>query len=245
MMRPPDLSRRAALIEQMDHPDCDEAKLLATVRRFELSNLLFTRYRKVLRRHVLADMRRWPGRDHQVTDLGAGGCDVARWLVRVCRLEKLKITVRAIEQDARIIEYARSANEGYPEIEMVHANACDPASWGAPDYLFAQHFAHHLPDDAVVRLLADMDRVAARGFVVNDLSRSLLAYIGFGLVAGMLGKGTYIREDGLASIRRGFRVAEVRQIVEAAGLKDACSVYTMAPARVVVGDIRHPGGCIV
>jgi 2-polyprenyl-3-methyl-5-hydroxy-6-metoxy-1,4-benzoquinol methylase len=243
MMRLPDFSRRAVLVEKMDSPECDQAMLLGTVRRFELSNLLFTRYRKVMRRHILADMRRQPGHIHRLTDLGAGGGDVVRWMVRVCRRENLKVAVRAIEQDARIVEYARKANADYPEIEVCLANACDPASWGAPDYLFAQHFVHHLSDEVVIRLLADMDRVAGRGFVVNDLSRSQLAYVGFGLVAGMLGKGTYILEDGLVSIRRGFREEEIRRMVEAAGLKHACSIYSMAPSRVVVVGGAAMGRC--
>lgn len=234
MKRLPDFSRRADLVERMDSPECDQAMLLGTVRRFELSNLLFTRYRKVLRRHVLADMRRQPGRLHRLTDLGAGGCDVVRWMVRVCRRENLRIAVRAIEQDARIVEYARKASADYPEIEVLQGNACDPESWGAPDYLFAQHFVHHLSDEVVIRLLEDMDRVAGRCFVVNDLSRSQLAYVGFGLVAGMLGKGTYILEDGLVSIRRGFREAEIRQMVEAAGLTKSVSIERMAPSRLVI-----------
>ena len=104
-----DFSRRAELVEEMDKPDCDQALLYTTLRRFEVTNRLFTSYRPVLQRHVLNDMRREPEHTYKFTDLGTGGCDVARWLVRVCRHENLKITIRAIERDPRTVRYARRA----------------------------------------------------------------------------------------------------------------------------------------
>ena len=77
-----DFSRRANLVERMDPPDGPVAALEATLRRFELTNRLLTRYRYLLQRYILDDMRRDPLREYRLTDLGAGGGDIARWLIR-------------------------------------------------------------------------------------------------------------------------------------------------------------------
>jgi 2-polyprenyl-3-methyl-5-hydroxy-6-metoxy-1,4-benzoquinol methylase len=230
----PDFSKRAELVEKMDKPDCDQAVLFATLSRFEQTNRLFTRYRTVLQRHLLSDLRRQPEREYRLTDLGAGGCDIARWLVRVCRSENLHLTIRAIDQDPRVVQFARLANAGYPEIEVVQADACDPACWGKPDYLFAQHLLHHLPDAACIQLLRTLDQANLRRFVLSDLTRSRLAYHAFRIAALPLGAGTWIVEDGSASILRGFREQEIREMIKQAALKRPASIYRLWPSRLVV-----------
>lgn len=235
-----DFSKRAELVEEMDKPDCDQALLYTTLRRFEVTNRLFTRYRTVLRRHVLNDMRREPERTYQFTELGAGGCDVARWLVRVCRRENLKITVRSIDGNPRTVRYARRLNVGYPEIEVVEADACDPACWGKPDYLFAQHLLHHLPAAACVQLLQALGQASSRQFIISDLVRSRAAYHAFRIVARPLGVGSFIVDDGCTSIRRGFLESEIKQMVDAAQMQNPVTTYRLFPSRlVIVGGTRN------
>lgn len=236
-----DFSRRADLVEEMDKPGCDQAVLFATLRRFELTNRLFTRYRTLIQRHILTDMRNHPEREHRLTDLGAGGCDIARWLVNVCRRENLRIRIQAIEQDPRCVRFARDANAGYPEIEVVEADACDPTCWGTPDYVFAQHLLHHLPDAACMQLLQALDQAAPRCYVISDLERNRTAYHAYRLVARPIGTGTFIVADGSTSIRRGFRESEIRQMSEAADLKHPVHIYRLRPSRLaLVGGTLTP-----
>ncbi|MEI6563591.1 MAG: methyltransferase domain-containing protein [bacterium] len=227
-------SRRAELVEEMDRPDCDPEVLTATLRRFELTNRLFTRYRALLQRHILPDMRRQPDRTYRLTDLGAGGCDIARWLVRVCRHENLNITVRAIEKDPRIVHYARQANINYPEVEVVEADACDPTCWGEPDYLFAQHLLHHLSDAACIGLLKALDQAAPRRFVISDLLRGRTAYYAFRIVSRPLAMGTFIVRDGSASIRRSFLEGEIKQILQTAALRQPVVTFRLFPSRLAL-----------
>ena len=229
-----DFSHRAELVEEMDKPDCDQAVLFATLHRFELTNRLFTRYRTMLERYVLREMRRHPEQTHHMTDLGAGGGDVARWLVQNCRREKLKIKVRAVERDPRIAHYARQANAAFKEIEIVEGDACDPTCWGRPDYIFAQHLLHHLSAAACRQLLQALDQAAPRQFIISDLIRSRIAYHAFMIGARPLGRGTYIVEDGCASIRRGFREKEIQQMVSTAALNHPLSIYRLWPSRLVI-----------
>lgn len=229
-----DFSKRAEVIEEMDKTDCDHAVLLATVRRFELTNRLFTRYRTLLQHHVLRDMRRQPGQAYRLTDLGAGGCDTARWLVDQCRRGKLNLTIRAIEQDPRVADFARQANAGYPEIEVMEADACDRTCWGTPDYVFAQHLLHHLPEAACLQLLKSLDQAMLRCFIISDLVRSRAAHHTYRLAVSPFARGTFLIEDGAASIRRGFRKAELERLCKAAIQRHPVRIHRLWPARLAI-----------
>lgn len=236
-----DFSKRAEVVEEMDRPDCDPATLYATLQRFELTNRLFTRYRTLLENHVLSDMRRQPEQTYRLADLGAGGCDIARWLVDQCRREKLNLTIRAIEQDPRIAEFARHANAGYPEIEVMEADACNRTCWGTPDYLFSQHLLHHLPDAACLQLLKSLDQAPPRCFILSDLERSYAAYHAYRLVVSPLAGGTFLIEDGSASIRRGFRKDELERLCKAALRRHPVRIYRLWLARLaIIGGAPSP-----
>jgi SAM-dependent methyltransferase len=182
----------------------------------------------------LDDMRADAARVWRVVDLGTGGGDIPRWLVREARRAGLRLTVRAIERDARAARFAREMCASFPEITVVEADACDPASWGGPDYAFAQHFLHHLPDDACRRLLADLTRETSRGFVVSDLRRSRLAHALYRVATLPVRKGSFIASDGLLSIQRGFTVEELCDLSPRSAPAVALTVSRAWPFRVTV-----------
>ncbi len=236
-----DYSKRADLVEEMDKPDCDQAILFATLKRFELTNRLFTRYRTLLQRYFVADMQRDPAHTYRLTDLGAGGGDIARWLVQHCRQAKLHLTIRTIDQDPRVVQFARHANIGYPEIEVIQGDACDPTCWGTPDYVFAQHLLHHLPDASCRQLLKSLDQARLRRYVLSDLLRSRMAYHTFRMVAQPFAVGTFIIEDGSASILRGFTLQELREMLNATTSLHPVVIDLLFPARlVIVGGSGKP-----
>lgn len=65
-------------------------------------------------------------------------------------------------------------------ITLVHADALalderlEPRSF---DYVHAGLFLHHLREDAILRVLRSMDRLARRGIVWNDLVRSRVGHL--------------------------------------------------------------------
>jgi 2-polyprenyl-3-methyl-5-hydroxy-6-metoxy-1,4-benzoquinol methylase len=214
----PDWTRRSVAIERMESADAPEDRVFRTLDQFRIVNRLFARHPTALSRTVLRAMRRDPAREYRLTDLGAGGCDIDRWLVRRCRGAGLRLRVRAIERDPRIRRYAAAANAGYPEIEVVAADALDAAAWGAPDFVFANHLLHHLSDEAVVELLRRLDASGAR-YILSDLVRSRGAVLLYALFAGIFFRGGFLCEDGLISIRRGFTRAELNALIARAGLR--------------------------
>jgi 2-polyprenyl-3-methyl-5-hydroxy-6-metoxy-1,4-benzoquinol methylase len=200
-----DFRTRATEDELMDHPDCDGAQLFRTLDQFHGINRLFSRVRGLLARTVLADIR--PGSPRHLIDLGAGACDIPVWLLSVAEKRGLDLRITAIDTDPRVVGYARERYGHVPGLNILEHTALDLDSLAPFDYLFANHFLHHLPDEVIPTLLSDAHRLSRRGFVISDLRRSPWSYLGFSLIAHIY-RDSFARTDGLISIRKGFRPSD-------------------------------------
>ncbi|HAK96810.1 MAG TPA: hypothetical protein DCM87_17920 [Planctomycetes bacterium] len=229
-----DFACRAHVVEEMDRPDCPLVGLHRTLAHFNAINRMFSRYRGMLNEGVVNDMARGEARRYRLVDLGAGGCDIARWVVRRCRARRLRIAISAIEHDPRVAAYARAANAGYPEIDVVEADVLDRGILAGADFVFANHLLHHLSDMQCIELLRNVDRARPRRYLLNDLMRSPWTYYGFLLTTSVFFRNSFVCSDGLASIRRGFTLPEVRALVRAAAAVLPVSVRRLVPGRFVI-----------
>jgi hypothetical protein len=237
------LSSRAEIVEEMDRPDSSQDRLYRTLTQFQLVNRIFSRYRSVLTRSVLQDMANDPSRSYRLADLGAGGCDIARWLIRRCRKRGLRLAISAVEHDPRVARYARAANAGYSEIQVVEADVLNGELWQGADYIFANHLLHHLSNEQCIELIRQIDHSGPRQYLLSDLIRSTWAYYGFRLAAPPFFRNSFVVQDGLASIRRGFTLPEVRALLCAAAPVHPVAICRHQPSRFVIrggtsGDFR-------
>ncbi len=229
-----DLSSRAVIVEEMDRPDSPEDKLHRTLIQFQLLNRIVSRYRSVLTGSVLQDMAKNSSRSYRLADLGAGGCDIARWLIRRCRTRGLRLAICAVEHDPRVARHARVANAGYPEIEVIEGDVLDGELWKGADYIFANHLLHHLSNEECIELIRKIDRSGPRQYLLSDLIRSIWAYYSFRFAASPFFRNSFIIQDGLASIRRGFTLPEVRALVRVAAPVHPIAMRRNLPSRFVI-----------
>ena len=229
-----DLSSRAEIVEEMDRPDSPQDRLYRTLAQFQLVNRIFSRYRSVLTRSVLQDMAMDGSRTYRQADLGAGGCDIARWLIGRCRERGLRLAISAVEHDPRVARYARAANAGYSEIQVVEADVLNGELWKGADYIFANHLLHHLSNEQCIELIRQIDRSGPRQYLLSDLIRSTWAYYGFWLAASPFFRNSFVLHDGPASIRRGFTLPEVRALLCAAAPVHPVAICRHLPSRFVI-----------
>ena len=78
---------------------------------------------------------------------------------------------------------------------------------------------HHLTDSLAIELIREMRRVARRKLIVIDLERSVFSYVMFKLL-GTLFLQRFTRDDGSQSIKRAFKLDELRRLLQASGLCD-------------------------
>jgi 2-polyprenyl-3-methyl-5-hydroxy-6-metoxy-1,4-benzoquinol methylase len=231
----PDLRHRNTLDrELMDHPDADLPKLLRTIRQFDLLNRLFSGSRGLFRAHVFSVMERDPERVYTLLDVGAGGCDIAIWAAREARRRRLKLRIKALDCDERILPLAVHAVRDYPEIRPVTGNALDLGPWEPFDFVFSNHFLHHLAWEEIALFLHQALAKTRLAFVMNDLRRSHLAYLGCTIFTGLLTHGSFAFDDGRLSIRRAFKPEELRDFLQQNFPAMPIDVLTLFPERVVL-----------
>ena len=218
LVRP--LSRAAGAVELLDGPApfAERARSLADVAR--LNGAFGGRLMTV--RHVRRLLARPPAdRIATVVDLGTGGGDIPRALVRWARRAGRSLRVIALDLDAATLSLARRATVGYPEITLVRADALAlPFRPGTVDVAISALTLHHLEPAAAAACLAAMDQVARAGMVVNDLARSRAALVLVWLATRALACGPLSRHDGPLSVKRAYTPDEVRGLCARAGLRD-------------------------
>lgn len=208
------LDRRATdLPELMDDPDCDLEQLRLTYERFDVVNRLVSGWRRTWRRHVvpLAVEAAGAGRRLRLLDVGSGGGDVPRAFARWAARSGLPVDVTAVDPDARAHAFATGRPTG--GVTFRAASSADLVAEGARfDVVTSNHVLHHLDDAGRTAVLADSERLAERLVLHGDLERGRLAYAAW-WVGTLPVRRSFLRTDGLRSIRRSWTAAELRGVV--------------------------------
>lgn len=214
----------------MDEPDADIRMLDRTYLRFGAVNAVVARPGRLYRRDIRPRARQGRVR---ILDIGAGGGDLCRLLAARLRHDGLSAEITALDTDARAVEWARRHDAG-AGIIYSRASTRDLVEEGARfDVVLSNHVLHHLDDDARAGLLDDSRRLVDSGGAVlhRDIARSRLAYVLF--AAGTLPfsrnllADSFIRDDGLTSIRRSYTAAELTAIAP-----EGWRVMRYAPSRL-------------
>ncbi len=220
--------------EIMDRADADPDQLHRTIRQFRWINFLFSASRSLLREHFFSLMIQDPARRYTLLDVGAGGCDIATWAAREARTRGLKLNITALDNDPRILPVAYRAARDYPEIRIFEGNALDLGQQGPFDFIFSNHFLHHLDWDEIKIFLRQVLAATRLAFVMNDLKRSRWAYLGCTVFLGLSTRRSFAFHDGRLSIRRGFLPGELRDFTTRNFPNARIHVAETSPARVVL-----------
>jgi len=227
------MHQRARLTELMDDPACSEELLLRTLRQFSSVNRLVSRYRTVLKRWILADMMQDSGRAYHLVDMGAGACDIDAWLLKTAGRLGLKLRITACDLDLRTIGYARSTYGHVGGLSVRQTDLMTDPFDEPVDYVFANHFLHHLPNEEIVRLLRLWQPRVNRRMVLSDLLRDPYAYAGFWCFS-LVYRNSFTRSDGLISVQRAFKPHELEALAREALPDGIHAVHPMAPGRLVL-----------
>ncbi len=220
----------------MDHLDSDEVKLHRTLRQFSYINFFFSRNRFLTRKYLLSHII-WNNLQRcSVLDVGAGGGDYALWLRREGLRRGVDIRITCLDSDPRVISFLRKAVAHEPGITVFQGSVFDITSMGGSfEYVFANHFLHHLPEEHLPRALHMIDQVASRGFLINDLVRSQTSYVLFTLFGLVCTPRSFSLTDGRLSIRRAFRREELVPLVESL---PGAKIGMVRPGRVYLYRFR-------
>lgn len=194
----------------MDDPACDPERLRATYAQFGAVNRLVSGWWLLYRRVLCPRLR--PGRPYRLLDIGFGGGDIPRSLLKWAEQDGVQLHITAIDPDPRAAAFARALPPS-PHLSFEQIDTAGLLRRGARfDFVISNHLLHHLPDAEVVQLCGDSVQL---GEVVlhNDIARADTAYLGFAALTAPFFRASFIIPDGLTSVRRAYTRPELRALV--------------------------------
>lgn len=206
------MRRQPEAVEQMDLPDCDPQLLERTYRQFWLVNRVVSGWRSLYLQRIRPLLP--AGGPASILDIGCGGGDITTALARWAHADGLQIRVLGIDADERAYRYAaqhaghRDLPAGALEFRQAYSHEL-LAEPGRFDVVVSNHLLHHLDGQQLQGLWQDSASLARHLALHADIRRSRLALALFGAGTLPLAGSSFIRRDGLASIRRSFSHVEL------------------------------------
>jgi len=158
----------------------------------------------------------------RITDIGCGNGDMLRALADYAVKNGLNFILNGIDANQFTVDHARSLSSGYEHISYECADVFDQQTQLQNcDIVLCTLTLHHFSDEEIIALLQRFREAAALGFVVNDLQRSAVAYHLFQVLCFVFRLNYMSREDGLVSILRGFKRADLLSYSKKLKLKNS------------------------
>ena len=177
---------------------------------------------QVVLRHLPALLDRIPGnRDVTLLDLGCGAGDIP--LAVAATLERTgrpgHITATDISDDVLAVARTRVGS-----VQAINLTGMDALATGLPadefDIVLCSLTMHHFSPRQAVALLDEMARVCRVGFILNDITRSPVGYAAAWIASRVATQNRLTRNDMPLSVLRAYTPAELRGLMQQAGLVD-------------------------
>jgi 2-polyprenyl-3-methyl-5-hydroxy-6-metoxy-1,4-benzoquinol methylase len=208
--------RRATQAEYFDSPDRSLAEIVESYEALARINRLFAVAEPFRRRlPILIGAQRC--RELSILDLGAGDGSLGAQLAAWARSEHgWDWRVTNVDLSVPALRLSRDGNNVAASVLAL------PFRDGSFDVVIASQMTHHLEGDAaIIRHLREAWRVSRLAIFLNDLHRGAFLYSMVWLLFQFHRFPPHFREDGLLSVKRGFRVNELQKLAEEAGIPDA------------------------
>lgn len=155
----------------------------------------------------------------RVLDVATGSADIPVAIVKWAREQGIRIEVTAVDNNPLAVREAEVFTLGFPEITVTVADGFSlPFGDGSFDVALCAKTLHHFNEDDTVRLMKEMSRVTAKGYIIMDLRRSWVAWLLISILARIFSRNRLTRHDGPLSVLRSYTVPELDALADRAGL---------------------------
>ena len=153
-----------------------------------------------------------------VLDIGAGGADIPRALVRWGERRGLGVEVVACDLHGQVAALAAEFSSDYASIRITQCDAMElPFPAGHFDCVTCSLMLHHLGEQDVIALLEKLRQLPRHALIACDLERSRRGYTGVWLATHLVCRSRMTRHDGPLSVLRAYTLAELRALSRRAG----------------------------
>ncbi|MBR0655766.1 methyltransferase domain-containing protein [Plastoroseomonas arctica] len=222
------LGTRSDETEWMDDATQTEAAFRSALRDLEFLNRISFGYRPTL--HFLDRLvARTGAKSLSVLDVGAGGGDMLRRIHRWGGDRGIAVALTGLDRSPAALLAARDA--GTPGA-WISADLFDLPADARYDVVISALFTHHLPDAELVRFLGWMAQHAAHGWMINDLHRHPVPWLGLWCGTRLLRLDPMVVHDSTISVARAFTRRDWQRVTAEAGV--AAQIRWQCPFRWAV-----------
>ena len=201
--------------EFLDRPDCDPALAAASYRFMETVNCYFGGIRTVRRFLATETAGRHAGAPLRILDIGSGSCDIPLAVSRWARTNGIPLHFTCLEMAGHAVDIARQqlARAGDPTVQLLQEDVFTHQPAEPYDCAVASMCFHHFSNAQILTLLQKLRSFVINSVLINDLRRSPLASLAASLLLAGTDAPAGVRHDALLSIRRGFKINELRTLL--------------------------------
>jgi SAM-dependent methyltransferase len=220
------LRHRSTQTEYFDLPDRTEAEIAASFRDLNRVNSLFR-----FTHPFESVLPQWLGKKNcermDILDVGAGTGLLGKRLTEWAGRQGWQWHFTNLDTNPVALKI------GGPSDGVVGSALQLPFVDASFDLVVASQMSHHLTDEEVVTHWREAWRVTRDAIFICDLHRNAGLYALLWLTLRLMRANPTVLEDGLISVRRGFRLGEWRELATRAGIP-ATHVWRYHGTRIVL-----------
>lgn len=214
----PDFSKRSEEVEIMDDLNCSGEVVNQTLRELEFINkwlggnaVTLNGLSKILTTCKSTSLK--------IADLGCGSGDMLMLINEQLKKKNIISSLVGIDANPNIVAYAEKNTASHSNISFktqdVFSNEFKQETF---DLVFATLFFHHFSREQLIELFTHLKKNTRCGIVVNDLHRHPLAYHSIKILTRIFSKSSMVKYDAPLSVHRGFKRADLEDILKASGI---------------------------
>ena len=194
--------------ELMDDFSIQDERVDLALRELRLINY-FLGGNKGSKRGVLKMISNVPKDKIYLLDAGSGSSDVLDDLKK----KHKSVRVISLDRNKRVCNFIKKNNNFKPMV--VCADAFNlPFKNKSIDIIHTSLFLHHFNFQNLKNILSKFNDLAKQGIVINDLRRSLLAFLGIKILTMLFSRSELVRSDAPISVRKGFIKSELTDLLK-------------------------------
>ncbi len=192
----------------MDAPDLDRKELQGALVDINRCNLWLGGV-AITRKAVGQLINNSPQKSYTILDVGCGDGFMLRQLAKRLRWKGVSVDFIGIDINDTILHFAKQESHGIPNITYRNLDVLDAPELEC-DILICTLMLHHLEEQQIPQFLKRFTEIAKIGVVINDLERNAAAHFLFKTFSLFFLNSPVAKNDGLVSIRKGFRKNELK-----------------------------------
>jgi len=213
------LVKRSNEIELMDSEDLEESVLNIALSDISRVNKLLGG-NSITIKSVFKEVYKIPTARWSIMDIGCGDGEMLRQIANYARKKKIKLQLIGIDTNTKCIDLAKRMSLKYPEIDYYTRDILTLKEQDFRcDIIICTLTLHHFSNTQIKKILQKSIAMVSTAIIINDIHRSIWSYYLFKLFSAFFIKGYVAKNDGLVSIKRGFKKRELIQFSKELQLK--------------------------